>query len=429
MGTLLQDLRYGFRMLAKHPGFAVVVVITLALGIGANRAIFSLIDAVVLRSLPVRDPSQLVVLRWTAHKEPRRNGTSSFGDCSDEGSRENPSGCSFPYPVFEQTRTEKDAFSGVAGFAGPAALVLSGHVAARIVDGEVVSGDYFSTLGVNAAVGHTLGPEDDSLSASPAVVLSFRFWQSEFGGDRSVVGHTISLNGVPFTIVGVAAAGFTSLSPGKTQDLFLPIAMVPRQHIGWGNDALSLNNWWLVIVARLKPGLSLARAQAAASLLFRNEMLNGAKPLSKESDDPRILLVPAQQGLTGERGDFSKPLYVLMFAVALILLIACANVAGLAFPRRGAAEGNSGAAGAGCRVPADSAPASDGKRNALIGGRSAGNSFRLLGGARHGSAHSGQLGQSLSLCSRARLACPHVHAFGHYRSPLWARAGIPLRAA
>jgi hypothetical protein len=241
--TLLQDLRFGFRLLAKSPGFTALAVITLALGIGANTAIFSLIDAVMLRSLPVRNPSQLVVLSWTAHEEPRRNGISNFGDCWEEGSSENPSGCSFPYPVFEKMRSEKKVFSGVTAFAGPAALVLSGSVAARLASGEVVSGDYFSTLGVKAMVGRTLGPEDDSLSASPAAVLSFPFWQSAFGGDRSVVGRSISLNGTLFTIVGVADSSFTSLSPGKTQDLFLPLSMLPREHIGWGKDALSINRF------------------------------------------------------------------------------------------------------------------------------------------------------------------------------------------
>jgi len=293
---------------------------------------------VMLRWLPVRDPSQLVVLRWTAHEEPRRNGISSFGDCSDEGSRANSSGCSFPYQVFEKIRSKKNVFSGVTAFAGPAALVLSSNGAARLASGEVVSGDYFSTLGVKAVVGRTLGTEDDSLSASPTVVLSFPFWQSAFGGDRSVVGRTIALNGTPFTIVGIADPNFTSLSPGKTQDLFLSLSMLPREHIGWGNDALSINNWWLVIVARLKPGVSITQAQEAASLVFRDEMLHGEKPLSKESDNPRIVLAPAQQGLTGARGDFSTPLYVLMFAVTFILLIACTNVAGLLLSRAAARQ-------------------------------------------------------------------------------------------
>jgi len=291
--SLRQDLRFGFRLLTKSPGFTALAVTTLALGIGANTAIFSLIDAVMLRWLPVRDPSQLVVLRWTAHEEPRRNGISSFGDCSDEGSRANSSGCSFPYQVFEKIRSKKNVFSGVTAFAGPAALVLSSNGAARLASGEVVSGDYFSTLGVKAVVGRTLGTEDDSLSASPTVVLSFPFWQSAFGGDRSVVGRTIALNGTPFTIVGIADPNFTSLSPGKTQDLFLSLSMLPREHIGWGNDALSINNWWLVIVARLKPGVSITQAQEAASLVFRDEMLHGEKPLSKESDNPRIVLAPA----------------------------------------------------------------------------------------------------------------------------------------
>src|SRR5205809_5300042 len=197
LNDLIQDLRFGLRTLAKSPGFTAVAVLTLALGIGANTAIFSLIDAVMLRSLPARDPSQLVLLRWSVREGPRGSiEMSSFGDCPEGSMGKSPSGCTFPYPVFEQIATEKEYFSEASAFAGPAQLVLAGHGAARMASGELVSGDYFSTLGVNAVVGRTLGREDDSLSAVPAVVLSYRFWQSEFGGDRSAVGRSISLNGV-----------------------------------------------------------------------------------------------------------------------------------------------------------------------------------------------------------------------------------------
>ncbi len=333
MSMLIQDLRYGIRMLARSPGFTFVAVLTLALGIGASTAIFSLIDAVMFRSLPVRDPSQLVLLRWTAHKTPERNGVSSFGDCGGEGNDRNPSGCSFPEPFFELIRSDKEVFSGATAFAGPAHLVLSGNGSARMARGEIVSGDYFSTLGVGAALGRTLGPDDDSPSASPAAVLSYAFWQTAFGGNRSAVGQTVLLNSVPFTIVGVADPSFTHLSPGKTQDLFLPLAMVERLNIPWGRQTRSLTEWWLAILTRLQPGTTIEKAQAATSLIFRDEMLHGGKPLSKAEDNPAIILLPAQTGLSGQRGFFSQILYVLMFAVALVLLIACANVAGLLLAR------------------------------------------------------------------------------------------------
>jgi predicted permease len=328
---LWQDLGFGLRQLRRSPGFTAVAVLTLALGIGANTAIFSLIDAVMLRSIPVRHPSQLVVFRWKARHPLRINGYSDFGDCPDHGGA-GLSGCSFPMPVFEAMRSEARLFSGVTVFAGPAQLELSGNGPPSMAGGELVSGDYFSTLGVSAAIGRTLGPGDDSPAASPVVVLSYAYWQSAFGSKRSVLGRLIDLNNVPFTIVGVAAPSFTRLSPGKTQDLWLPIAMAPRLGIDWGKDQ-GLSNWWLVMLGRLKPGASLNQAQAALSLLFRDEMLHGAKPLSKPQDDPAITLVPAQKGLTGRRFWFSTPLYVLMAAVGLILLIACANVAGLLLAR------------------------------------------------------------------------------------------------
>jgi predicted permease len=342
LASVAQDLQYGLRQLRRSPSFAAVTILTLALGIGANTAIFSLVDAVMLRSLPVRDPSHLVLFRWNARHSPHHVGSSSFGDCPGRGASASTSGCVFPIPVFEQMQSQTMLFSGAAAFAGPLQFDLSGNGPPTMAHGELISGNYFSTLGVGPAVGRVIEPTDDTAHASPVVVLSYPYWQTVFGGSRSAVGRTIVLNNIPLTIVGVAAQSFTRLSPGKTQDFWLPIAMEPRLNNRWqwlGKDIQNINNWWLVLVARLKPGVSRAQAQAAASLIFRNEMLNAkSKPMFKAQDDPGITLLPAPQGLTGLRDSYSEPLYVLMFAVGFILLIACANVAGLLLARGAARQ-------------------------------------------------------------------------------------------
>jgi predicted permease len=341
MHAFWQDARFGWRMLAKNPGFTAVAIMTLALGIGANTAIFSLVNAVMLQSLPVLHPEQLVVPRWSAHTWPQNTGTSSYGDCRSQNRDmpgPNSGGCSFSYPVFKEIRKRKDLFSGVSAFAGPAHLDLSGNGPARMVDAELVSGDYFQTLGVHAALGRSLEPSDEQLGAAPAVVLNYGFWESAFGGAAGAIGKTIRLNGVAFTIVGVADPGFTRLTPGRSLDMWLPLTQLVPLALPWGGRSLEARNWWLTLVGRLKPGTQTGPAEAAVSLLFRNETLHGENPALQDSDDPRVVLLPAQKALAGIRANFGEPLYLLMAAVGIVLLIACANIAGLMLARARARE-------------------------------------------------------------------------------------------
>ncbi len=334
--VLFQDVRYAGRMLRKSPGFSAMAVLTMALGIGMNTAIFSLIDDVLFRALPARHPEELVVLRWHVHSPPKL-GYSSYGDCVEKFL--DTSGCSLSLPFFHAVRAS-GVFSSLAASAGsPAQLALSSGGPAKAVDNaQLVSGEYFQTLGVGAAVGRTLGLADDTPSAPPALMISYGYWQSAFGSDPSAVGKTVRLNGIPFLIVGVAEKGFSGLTPGNGSDLWLPFSvrarLAPDLKVFDDDPA----NWWLVIVGRPKPGLSVAQAQAAVSLLFRDEMLHGEKPIFKAADEPAIELVPAQQALRGGRDFTLTPLNVLMMAAGLVLLVACANIAGLLLARAAARE-------------------------------------------------------------------------------------------
>jgi predicted permease len=329
----VEDARYGSRTLRKNLGFAAVAVLTLALGIGANTAIFSLIDNVLLRPLPVRDPDSLVVLKWRGHSGPSYHGYSDFGFCHIDQAETERAGCSFSYPFFDQLRSRTNVFSSVTAFAGNAGGHLSGNGAKSKVSNALVSGEFFETLGVTAAVGRTLRPADDTPSSEPVAVLNYSYWQSAFGGDRSVVGKTIYLERIPVTIVGVADPNFTSLVPGNTQDMWLPLVFCARLKPDWSGSPDDPGNGWLTIVGRLKERIRIAQSQTAVSLFFRNEMLHGATAMSNEADDPRITLVPVQKGLAGSRWIYEKPLHLLMVAVGIVLLIACSNVAGLMLAR------------------------------------------------------------------------------------------------
>ena len=332
--NLFEDLRYGFRTLGKSKGFAAVAILTLALGIGANTAIFSLIDAALLRSIPVRDANQLMLMEWRAHKEPNIHNSMGYGDCEGVHETSLRGYCSFSEPFYKELLAQDGIFSNVAAFAGGDRLDLSENGSASTVDQtEYVSGNYFETLGVQPALGRLMTAEDDTPNAPSVAVLSYNFWRSRFGGSPSAVGKKILLNKIPFTIIGVAEPRFDSLSPGNALQIWIPLSTLALLNQPWDNRDVDPLSWWLVIVGRLHPGTTRAQAQAAVNLIFHNEMTAGAKPIFKAEADPAISLTPVEQGLTGNRTDSSTPLYVLMLAVGIVLLIACANVAGLMLAR------------------------------------------------------------------------------------------------
>jgi predicted permease len=330
-----RDVLYGLRVLAKNRGFTTVAVLTLALCIGANTAIFSIINAVMFKELPIRDPQHLMLLKWSARGKLGIHGTSSYGDCGDDSSGgANPHGCSLSKPFLDDVQ-EHGPFSSVAAFAGANRIIVSGHGAVHQASGEYVSGDYFRALGVSPALGRVFVPADNATGAAPVTVLQYGYWQRQFGGDRTILGKIVDLNGIPFTVVGVAAESFTYLTPGHNRDLSVP--MVQRRNLQqgfrWTPHQEDAGSFWIVIAGRLKPGISVGAAEGQLTALFLNNMMHAEKPMAKPSDAPVIKLEPAQSGLSGVRSGLSMLLYVLMIAVAIVLLIGCANVAGLLLAR------------------------------------------------------------------------------------------------
>ncbi len=337
---LLQDVRFGFRTLRKNPGFTAIAVLTLALGIGANTAIFSLINAAMLRPLPVRDPQRLVVLKWSARQWPKTHAFYAWSGCPIKATGLKdpvPAGCSFSYPMFEQVRAENNIFAGVFAFVTipPLGVSIDGNV--TFASGEFVSGDYFPALGLRASVGRLLGPPDDGADAPPAAVLSYSYWRRQFGGAPSALGKSIVLNGVPFTVVGIGPPGFLGLDPGIVQDMWLPLSTQARlsKYAPKTPDAAS---WSLLVGARLNPAVKLPPAQAATEVVFRRGVTSGSEPMLKPEDAPHLELVSLAHGLASLRKHFGDPLFLLMAAVGVVLLIACANVASLMLARTAARQ-------------------------------------------------------------------------------------------
>jgi predicted permease len=348
MSTMMQDLRYGLRMLKKNPGFAMVAVLTLALGIGANTAIFSLIDAVLLKMLPVRDPQQLLLLNWTSHGLAEGVVEGIAGNMDHDKSGRWTS-TSFSYPIYEQIRTRNHVFSSVTALAGNGSeLNVSYNGQPARADGELVSGTFFSALGVQPVLGRALNPDDDRIGANPAAVISYGYWERRFGRDPGIVGRTITVNSAPFTIVGVSPPEFYGVQPGRAVEVWLPLHAQPQVEPRWSpgmpepgretrpHPALlfaSRDMWWVVIIGRLKTGVREQEAHAELESILQQTIAADVKPSTKPETIPHLGVDAASKGLSYLRLEFSKPLSILMVVVGLVLLIACANVANLLLAR------------------------------------------------------------------------------------------------
>ncbi|HEX7960733.1 MAG TPA: ABC transporter permease, partial [Terriglobales bacterium] len=336
MDTLFQDIRYAVRTLAKSPAFTIVAVLTLALGIGANTAIFTLINSILLKTLPLPDVSNLVIVGDPVTVHSRSQGT--------------PVLRYYSYPLYREFRDNNTVFSEIfaSGDLRRIEMTLAegaNHSAPEITRGRIVTGGYFSVLGVNAILGRTITPEDDKTpGSSPVAVISYRFWTRRFSQDPGVVGKTVRLNGYPFTIVGVTPAGFDGEVVGDVQDMWLPMMMQAQIMKGreWLEDPSSS---WLQIMARLKPGVSIEQAKANINLVF-DQALKGSFGAKVPIDDreallkshPQIDVSAGGRGLSGLRGQAEKPLILLMIMVGLVLLIACVNVANLLLARASTRE-------------------------------------------------------------------------------------------
>jgi len=318
------DLRFAVRTLRRSPGFTLLAVLSLALGIGANTAIFSLLYQVLLRTLPVRDPAALVWLEtddrnfgWT-----RRDNNLSV----------------YSYPMYQALRDRNAVFSGlIARSSFPATLAWRGDAVSATA--EAVTGNFFEVLGVRPALGRLLIPADDAPGQNPTIVLSYAYWAGHFGADPQVLNSQVLVDRQPVLVAGVAPRGFRGLVTGRDPDFFAPISMMGILSPGWKGSAQT-DFYWLSLVGRLKPGVSRQRADAMLLPLFRAELRDELPRIEglKEDDRKKILAKPlrtqpAAQGLNVLRAQWETPLMVLGVMVGLVLLIACANVANLLIAR------------------------------------------------------------------------------------------------
>jgi predicted permease len=344
MTTFWQDLRYGLRMLRKNYGFTAIAVLSLALGIGANTALFSVVDAMLLKKLPAPEPDRLVMFESLVGKNFSYGGYN--GSTHTDPTTGMEVGTSFPYQTFKRLREQESALSDIFAF-GNAGVNVNVNGQADVARAQIVSGNYHTGVGVQPFIGRTLTDSDDQPAASPAAVLSYRYWQKRFSGDPAAIGKQININNLAFTVVGVTPPGFDgTMQVGSSPDVTVPIAWETqlnperRRMTGAGQ-------WWLRLMGRLKPNATAEEARAGLEAAFQQSVVEhrearqaqalsqGGRPVPNldPKDYPRLSLVSGSQGEMDVRRYYAPQLYLLLGVVGLVLLIACANVANLLLSR------------------------------------------------------------------------------------------------
>src|SRR5882757_5853411 len=337
-----QDVRYGCRTMTANKAFSALAVLSLALGIGANTAIYSFMESILLRSLPVADPESLVVLNW--HSRPPQEGSKEWVHVihgvqgilwpGDKGAM--VSGM-FPYGALETLREENPVFSTLFGYFNGLTHNLAVRGQVTSASAEYVTGGYFRGLEVSPAAGRLIDSEDDRPGAAPVAVISFATSQNRFGGPPNAIGQSILVDNIPFTVIGVAPPEFFGVDPAVSPDLYLPLhtnllvdgALAARMY----PDG---EYYWIEMMGRLRPGVSMAQAQAALAPRFHQWVAATATTDGERAKLPALMLNPGAAGLGSLRRQYSKPLYVLLTMVGLILAIACANIANLLLARAAA---------------------------------------------------------------------------------------------
>ena len=331
----LQDSRYSWRMMLGRPLFTAMAALSLALGIGSNTAIYSFMDAILMRALPVHDPESLVVFNWHSKDFPAVAHSFNGSDYHDPKTGETSG--NFPYPAFELFRENNPAFSSVFGFSNAGRVNVQIHGEADLAATQYVSGAFFSGLGVPPAAGRLIDSTDDRAGAPQVAVASYGYAQRRFGDVAKAVGQSILVNGNHFVIAGVAAPEFFGVNPAGPQDLFVPMQTSRVLEMIFTNEVntryVDRNFYWAQIMGRLRPGFTMGQAQAALAPMFQRFVESTATKDKERADLPMLLLRDGAGGLDSLRRQYSKPLYVMMTLVALTLAIACANIATLLMAR------------------------------------------------------------------------------------------------